>query len=282
MIKRSTILFILVNIFIITAFATGENWPVGGRSAGMSNASITLSDIWSVSNNQAGLAYLKDISAGVYYEDRFDLKDLSLKAGALAIPTKSGVFGLSTTYFGYSQYYESKAGLAYGKSFGNKFSAGVQLDYLSTHIAENYGNSSTIAAEAGLMYRLNKHICIGAHIFNPTRARVAKYNDERAPTIADLGLSYTFSDKIIVVIESEKDIQYNAVFKAGVEYHPVKAIYFRTGISTNPMLNSFGFGLEYHNFSLDFASSYHQALGFTPQFSLIYHVNKGLQKEKTE
>ncbi len=267
----STILF---NLIGFSCFATGENWPIGGAPAGMSNATVTLNDFWSINNNQAGLTGVKNLSAGIYYENHFGLKDLGLKAGAIVLPTKSGVFGLSTTYFGYTQYNENKIGLAYAKSFGTKFSVGVQLDYLSTHIAENYGNSSTVAAEIGLRYKINKNLVIGTHVFNPTRAKVASYNDERAPTIVKLGLSYLFSDKVILAVESDKDIQYDPVFKAGIEYHPIKALYFRTGISTNPVLNSFGFGIEQANFNLDFAASYHQTLGFTPQVSLIYHFSK--------
>lgn len=274
MTKRLTLFLIFITTIGISINVFGENWPVGGKAAGMSNASVTLTDFWSVHSNQAGLTGIKNFSAGIYYENRFSLKNMGLKAGAVVMPTKAGVFALSLSYFGYTQYNESKTGLAYAKSFGTKFSAGVQLDYLSTHIAENYGSSSAVAAEFGLRYQINKNLAIGTHIFNPTRAKVAAYNDERAPTIIKLGVSYLCSEKVLIAVESEKDIQFDPVFKAGLEYHPVKSLYFRTGISTNPVLNSFGFGLELSNFNLDFAASYHQVLGFTPQLSIIFHVNK--------
>ena len=282
MIKKYTLFVVLIGIMCFSKKVSGENWPVGGKAAGMSNASVTLTDFWSVHSNQAGLTGVKTFSAGIYYENRFGLKQLSLKSGAVVMPTKAGVFALSMSYFGYSQFNETKTGLAYAKNFGTKFSAGVQLDYLATHIAENYGNSSALAAEIGLRYQINKNIAIATHVFNPTRAKVAAYNDERAPTIFKLGVSYMFSQKVILAVESEKDIQYNPVFKAGIEYHPIKSIYFRTGISTNPVLNSFGFGLELSNFNLDFAASYHQVLGFSPQVSLIYHVTKATGKPNLE
>lgn len=265
----------LLSVISLSLFAIGEDSPIGGRSAGMANSSVTLNDFWSIHHNQAGLTGIKNFSAGIYYEDRFGLKNMGLKAGAVVIPTKTaGVFGVSMTYFGYSQYNESKIGLAYAKSFGEKFSAGVQLDYLSTHIAENYGNKSAIAGEIGLRFQINQKLCIAGHIFNLNMAKIAEYNDERIPTVARLGLSYAFSDKIIVTAESEKDIQYNPVLKAGLEYHPIDMLYFRTGISTNPVLNAFGFGLVFKNFKLDFATSYHQTLGFTPQFSIIFNATK--------
>lgn len=274
MIKRLSLSLLLLSLIRVSGFATGENWPVGGRSAGMSNASVALYDLWSIGQNQAGLAMLKDISAGIYYENRFGLKNLGFKAGAFALPTKSGTLGVSVANYGYSQYNENKIGIAYAKSFGERFSAGIQLDYLSTSIGENYGNASTLAAEIGLRYQVNSKITIGTHVFNPTRAKLASYNDERAPTIFKLGLLYTFSNKLIVAIESEKDIQYNPVVKAGIEYHPISSLYFRTGISTYPVQNSFGFGIAVSNFNIDFATTYHRTLGFTPQVSLVYHINK--------
>jgi hypothetical protein len=274
MVKKYTLFLVFLSTVCFCTNASGENWPVGGKAAGMSDASVTLTDFWSVHSNQAGLAGVKNISAGIYYENRFGLKQMGLKAGAFVMPTKAGVFALSMSYFGYTQFNETKTGLAYAKNFGKKFSAGVQLDYLATHIAENYGNSSAIAAELGLRYQINKNLAIGTHVFNPTRAKVAAYDDERAPTIVKLGLSYLFSEKVILAVESEKDIQYDPVFKVGIEYRPIKSLYLRTGISTNPVLNSFGFGLEFSNFNLDFAASYHQVLGFTPQVSLVFHATK--------
>jgi hypothetical protein len=282
MVKRIAVPFAFVLISSFSFLASGQNFSVGGRAAGTSNASVTFSDLWSVNNNQAGLSEIKSFTAGICYENRYGLKSMGSKSGAIALPTRSGVFGLSLNFFGYSQYNESKIGLAYARSFGTRFSAGVQLDYLSTHIAENYGKSSAIAGEIGLLYKITSDLKIGVHLYNPAKAKIATNNNEHVPTVFKLGLSYEFSKKLIVAIETEKDIQYNAVFKAGVEYHPVKQLYFRTGISTNPILNSFGFGLEYSNLNLDFAATYHRVLGFTPQVSLVFHVIKKTYSVKAE
>lgn len=272
--KKLRFLIFLFIILPLLTKANGENYPIGGRSAGMANASVTSSDFWAISHNQAGMASTHSISAGIYYENRYGTKELGLKSGAIVLPVKSGVFGLNVTNFGYSQYNETKVGFAFAKQFSPKFSAGVQLDYLGTHIAESYGNASAIAGEAGFIYKFNTKAAIGAHIYNPTRTKIASYNDERTPTIAKLGLSYVCSEKVMIAIETEKDIQYDPYFKAGIEYHPVKQLYFRTGISTNPVINTFGVGLMFKNFDLDFATSYHRTLGFTPQFSIVFHATK--------
>ena len=122
-------------------FAGDHNAPAGARSSAMGNASATQQDVWASFHNQAGLAFLKETVIGVSHEQRFMLNELSLNGAAFALPTKkNGTFALSVSYFGYKLYNEQKAGLAYAKSFGDKFSAGVQIDYLGTSIAEGYGS----------------------------------------------------------------------------------------------------------------------------------------------
>ena len=64
------------------------------------------------------------------------------------------------------------------------------------------------------------------------------------------------------------------VLKAGLEYCIIDILYARVGISNNPNIVSFGAGLHLGNFRLDFSSSMHQVLGYSPQFSLIYELDK--------
>lgn len=265
----SLILFILSFHF---SFAWSDNYHLGARQAGIANAAVSLSDVWSVHHNQAGLGFMKKAAAGVYYENRFLLKELSLKGGAVAYPVKAGTFGLSISSFGYANYSENKVGLAFGRSFGEKFSAGIQLDYLNTHIGENYGKRSAVAGEIGIQAKPLKDLTIGVHLFNPTRSRVDDYDDERAPTILRFGMDYKFSDKVFVAMEAEKDVDHKPVFKAGLEYIPTEVLYLRAGISTNPSQSSFGFGLKLSQFKLDIASSFHSVLGFTPQVGLVYEM----------
>ncbi len=269
-------ILLLAFIFQSSIFnlSAADNYPVGARSAGVANASVTYSDAWSSFHNQAGLADLKNISAGIYFENKFFLPDLSVKAFSVAIPSKKiGTFALSATIFGGPLYNEKKAGLAYAKKLGPKFSAGVQIDYLSTYIAEDYGTRSSFAVEAGLIAEPIKNFKIGAHVFNPNKAKVAEYADERMPVLLRFGASYKFSEKVTLSAEEEKDIDMKPVFKAGLEYHVIDVLFLRGGIASNPSLSTFGFGLKINKFMLDIASSWHQQLGFTPQFSLGYEFN---------
>ncbi len=266
-------------ISIIAAKADNENFSIGARSSGMANASVSLNDVWSAQQNQAGLGFLHNSAAGVYYENRFLLKELSIRGAVVAVPVKGGTFGLCITNFGYSSYSENKYSLSFAKSFGNKLSAGIAMDYLTTKIAEGYGTKGVFAAEFGLQAKPIKRLNIGFHIYNPTRTKLADYTNERIPTIIKLGADYNFSDAVILAVETDKDISQKAIFKAGIEYKVVKEFYLRIGIATNPTLSSFGFGLNLKNIKIDISTNYHQVLGFSPQIGLTYNVIK--KKEAT-
>lgn len=258
----------------LSSQAWNENNPIGSRSSGMGNASVSFGDVWSAHHNQAGLGFVRDISAGAYYENRFLLKEISVKGGVVALPIKAGTFGLTISNFGYSLYNENKYSLSFAKTFGDKLSFGLAMDYLTTKIAEGYGSKGVLAGEFGIQAKPLKGLTIGAHVFNPTRSKIADYNDERLPTIIRFGGDYSFSDKVTVAVETEKDMAQKAIFKAGIEYKPVKELYLRVGVGTNPTLTSFGFGINLKNFKIDVSGNYHQTLGISPQLGLTYIFKK--------
>src|SRR5215210_5975215 len=130
--NKFALFFFLLCTCTFIASAGDGNLATGARSSAIGGASSTYGDLWSAYNNQAGLGRVKSISAGITNELRFMVPELSVRGLAIAIPVKkSGVFGLSISYFGYSVYNEKKIGLAYARAFGEKFSAGIQIDYLS-------------------------------------------------------------------------------------------------------------------------------------------------------
>lgn len=266
-IKRITITFLFLCFNI---HSHGTDWTIGARSAGIGNASVTLTDVWSIQNNQAGLAYLEGFSAGCSYMNYFGMKEFSLKSVALVFPVAGNVLGVSATRFGDISYSESKAGLAFARKFGSKFSAGVQLDVASTHFAEDYGDAVKIIGELGFRYSLNTKFIIAGHISNPAHSRYNKDAVDRIPTVFKLGLAYQCSDKLSIFAETEKDLEFDPLMKAGFEYHAGQRFWFRSGISTRPLRNMFGFGIKCGDFIFDFATAYHMVLGFTPSVSIVF------------
>jgi hypothetical protein len=274
---RILLFLLFISIGILHA---QDNGHFGGRSAGMGHSSVMLSDVWSTHHNQAGLGWLTTPTAGVFFQNRFLLKELNYMGFAYAHPIKSGSFGLSFTNFGSSLYGESKLGLGYGMKFSEKITGGVQINYQNTRIANEYGNYSGITAEIGMQAYLTDNFMLAVHLFNPTRTKLNEYNDERIPTVIRLGLSYEFSTKVMATMETEKDLLNKPVFKAGLEYKTNDLIHLRAGVGTNPSIASFGFGVNLDNIQIDVAASYHQILGFSPELSLNYIFGGSTNEEK--
>lgn len=269
--KRRALLMILLPFWLMPSLqGAGENYPFGGRPAGMGNAMVAVYDLWAVSHNQAGLAHLKDAASGLYFENRFLCKEMGFGAAAFAFPAAGGVFGTSLTCFGYAQYHEGKVGLAYARPFGEKLSAGVQLNYLYACIGEGYGSAGALAAELGVIYELFPGFHLGVHLFNPALAKLEAYGGEQIPTIFRLGMAYHFSERVLLGIETEKDLDHKPVFRLGLEYGITPGIYLRAGVGTQPTTNAFGFGLILGRLRIDLASSFHYVLGYSPQASLVY------------
>jgi len=244
------------------------DYPVGGRSAGLANASVMLTDYWSLFHNQAGLAFFTKPEVGIHHK-RGLIKQLGKQAIGMALPTSNGTVGASCSYYGFSKYHEVKAGLAYSMLLDENLAAGVQLDYFHTYIDGFYGKAHTVAAEIGVIYRPINHLFIGTHVFNPFQsAKIG--NVEKMPTIFRFGAGYTIQDKLLLTAEIEMNLTNRPRFKAGLEYEIIDNFYLRTGITTNPVTNAFGIGYSWKNFMLDISFTRHIVLGYSPQFSLNY------------
>lgn len=272
---------VLFSLMSALAVAGGENFTAGARATSMGDASVTLSDVFSTTTNQAGLAFMNEVVFGIYSDRKFISAQTNNFNAAVVVPfaPKIGTFGLSVNYYGYNLYNETKIGLAYARKFGTKFSAGIQFDYLRFFILEN-GQKNIFTLEAGFQYRPWKVLTFGAHVYNPIPYKMDNVFNERLPTIVKVGIGYEPSQKVLIAAEYQQDINHKPQFKSGVEYRPVKYLNIRAGVQTTPFSVSFGLGTAIKGFRLDAGSSYHPVIGFTPQLSAIYGFVP--KKKKTE
>jgi len=276
-------LIVLLFYLCISGVAFPRNKPcvTGARSSGLGNASVVFPGLWSVFNNQAGLAGVKNISGGLFVNNPYLLKELSLKSGAFCLPARPGVIGCGMTYLGYSLYSERKIILSYARAFGEHFSAGIGLDYLSATFGEGNGSSQVLCCEAGIMARVSGQVCLGVHVFNPARVAIGKEMQDGLPVAMQLGCLWNITSSIRLVVETEKEQSLGPSFSTGVEYDLVDKIQARAGFMTSPNLlesspgsftssYSFGFGIQQAQWDFDLAASVHQVLGWSPAISVAY------------
>lgn len=260
------LIFLIFFLSVHKSYSVQENNIISGKSAAMANASVTITDIWSIYHNQAGLGYLENISIGAFHQSGY-IKEQNLQGIAFAYPTKTGTIGASYSYYGYSEYSEMQTGLAFGRNFSKYFSVGIQINYLQTHISGNYGNANSVNFEVGILSQPIDNLFIGAHVYNPSQSKIG---EDKMPTIFNLGASYMFSEKVLFAIGTEKDLEHAAIFKTGIDYRLIDFVSIQAGISTNPSKYSFGIGFHYKTIDAHVGFLKHQTLGFTPSFTLSY------------
>jgi hypothetical protein len=268
--KWIMMVFFPVFFFIPQGSFPCTNYPLGSRAAAMGNAAVTTSDLWSVHHNQAGLASVSAIHAGFHYENKFLVPDLGLQAVALAVPASPGTLGLSYTYFGISRYYESKLGLAFGRMFGKRISAGIGINYLYTYIAEDYGDSGRPSVEGGFITQPFDGVFVAAHIYNPTRAKNIVPYGVPFPSVMRMGIAAVAGERILAAVEAMKESGRKTVFRAGLEMGFQGSFYLRAGVASEPVQTSFGLGYIHGKLLADLAFTNHQQLGYSPHISISY------------
>ncbi|MGV8880173.1 MAG: hypothetical protein ACOH2A_14220 [Sphingobacteriaceae bacterium] len=241
----------------------------GSRFTAMGNAAVALSDVWSIQQNQAGLAAIKKITLAIAYENRFFQQDLTTKAAVLSLPFKGNCFGISFQTYGFEAYADQKIGFAFARNFGKKLAIALNLNYHQLYISK-YGNASTFSFETGMQYRVNDKFIIGAHIANPNKSDYDARVNAQLLSIYRAGGSYIFSDKITLSAEINKIADYGTDINAGLSYQFFELLTLRGGISAQPFKQYAGFGLHYQQLFLDFAVSSHPVLGYSPQMALAY------------
>ena len=258
---------------LCTAFSTTKSQVLlPDRSAAFTKIntySALNKDAFSALANQASLAGMKTLSAAFYGERKFMLKDLSSYNLAFSLPTTSGSFGISASYFGSAAFNESSIGLAYGRSLG-KIDVGAQFNYCQFKI-DGYGEASTVSMEAGVLLHLTDQLHAGVHIFNPTGATIGKVEEERLPMVYTFGLGYDLSDKVYIGTEVEKVEDQPLGVNTGLQYAFEKKLFARAGIATATSSFYLGAGFEWGGFRIDVTASVHPTLGTTPAMLIAYN-----------
>lgn len=265
-----TLLLIIICTSYFKAVASSSTATLGAQATGMGAISATHTNLWSTYNNPAGIGKINSTTVGISYQNQFLVKELSTKALGFAHSLKVANIGIVLRSFGYSQYQENQFNLAFGKSFDEKLSIGFAANFHHVHIADSYGDKLSITSTLGILSSPVDRLSLGLVIINPTRTKLADYNNEKLPTLLKLAGTYTFSEHLNISLATEKDITKPAIYKTGLEYTPRKAFFIRIGISNNPTLTAFGIGYQKKRLRLNVSSNYQPNLGISPQIAIIY------------
>ena len=248
-------LFLLLSLTLApySVDAGNENQPSGARRISLGNAYMGVrGDFWSLYANPAGIAGISGMQVGAFVERRFLLSELNIGTVGFVMPFMDKHYaGIDFAGFGFGGYNESRIGLAYATTILDRISLGAKINYTRTSITD-YGASAAIFVNAGINAKITDELSIGFRVFNANQAEIQREIEEKIPTVLDLGFAYQLSDKVLVVMDMEKQVNYPFSFRGGVEYAFLKNFKARVGGSTQPVTVSAGLGMSLKSFDLDF------------------------------
>ncbi|MBN2765069.1 MAG: hypothetical protein JXR27_01770 [Paludibacteraceae bacterium] len=267
---KKIIFFVLLILQYIESGAQISNVVPSSQST--ANAFVSDMQRWSAFGNPAALASLTKAEAGIAFENRFLLKELSTKSIDAAFPLKYFHSGISASHFGYAKYHEMMVGLGFARDFSSRFSMGVQFNYFSTFFAESNCYFGILFPQIGIQTKLSPAIHLGFSVFNPFQSHIVyQQNIKRLPSVFSLGSSYFFSDHLALRIQADKEISSHYRFAAGIEYCMLEKITFKAGIQdAGFLIPGLGFSVKNKNLRLDLTTSLHPLLGLQSSASVRF------------
>jgi hypothetical protein len=230
-------------------------------------------DVFSFTGNQAALARLQQVAAGLYGERRFLLAENSAYSMVVAIPTQKGNLGIQLNYAGFTGFNENKLGLAYARSLGKLVDLGIQFNYYGYRIPQ-YGNEAAVNMELGVLLHFTDQLTGGIHVYNPVGGQLRKTGSEKLASAYKFGLGYEASPSFSISTEVAKEEDKNVKVTGAVQYQFVKQLFARLGFISDTGSGFAGIGLGWKNIRLDFSGSYHPQLGLSPGLLFLFNFKK--------
>ncbi len=266
------LLFSAFSFISMTAHGQLSDYEFGARSKGLGHTNTTMADAWSIFNNVAGIS---GPEAGVVffgYDRYFDIEGFDKVAAGIIQPFGFGSIGISTLRFGDDLYNEQIVSGAFGNKIGF-VRLGFRASYYQMRISD-FGSASTVFFDIGGIVEMIPSLSFAAYISNFTASTLNDVNKTRLPVSMKLGLSYTPTEDIMLNFDLYKDVEFNPVLRAGLEYKIVDKLFVRTGFNSAPFKVFFGGGVSYGRFIVDYAITSSTFLGMSHQASVSFNYQK--------
>jgi len=244
---------------------------MGARGAAMGYATSTLSDEWSIFNNPAGLALLRQKSVAVAYEMFPALPGANRIGAALNLPLQAGSVSGGLFRFGDELYNEQLLSIGYGHQIGNT-ALGLRVSYIQYRTA-GFETRQSVGITAGGITQLLPTLWVGAYAINLNMPKIGE-TQEKIPTMLLAGLRYQPTERAILVTEIEKDVERDLIWKTGVEYQVHKKVYARTGLWVNPSAAFLGIGFMPYRLKVDYSLHHSWELGTRHSLAVAYSIQR--------
>jgi len=272
----------LISLLVLLVIAKVTNAQsistlMGARAAGMGYASSGLSDEWALFNNVGGIGSQDFMSTAVAYEVLAQLTNANRMAFVFNSPIRWGIASLGAFRFGDDLYNEQIISAGFGNKVGIA-SLGAKVNYIQ-YRAEGFGTNHAFTLDFGGIAQLTDKLTIGAYITNLNQASMSNdYQSERLPTKLTAGITFKPIEHILITSELDKDLDYAATWRTGLEYSFKEKFFFRTGFNLKPQTGFFGIGMRKKKLYADYAIQFNLITGASHQASACYRIGHNDKK----
>ncbi|AHM58309.1 hypothetical protein D770_00155 [Flammeovirgaceae bacterium 311] len=269
---------IFLSFFLLIGFLFAEAQLVyqlpGARAAGMGGAAAPVTDVWALHYNIGALAGVQETTVAASYQSRLNMPELSTAGIVFCVPLPVGVAGAGVSRFGFGPYSLSEVSLGFAHQI-RLVSIGLQAGIVQA-ATRGFGSRMVPLLSFGGTAELIPKLRFGGFIYNITQSQLSPETGEYIPTLLRAGLQWQPTVFVRLVAETEKDVDYPANFKAGLEYKLRNFLTLRTGFSTRPTSLHGGLGFLTGKLRIHYAMQHHRQLG------LMHHTTFSLQLSKKE
>lgn len=186
--------------------------------------------------------------------------------GIVGLGANDGL-GFEFAHSAIDAYGEQQFRLVYGRRLGEKLLLGGSAQVLRVS-AQDYGNTTGFTFGLSLLAEPLPGVWLGARVQNPLQIEIA---ETAVPTVLRIGAAWQAASTLILLAETEKDLDRPAQIKVGIEYHPVPVLTLRIGMRTEPARLGFGAGIQLKNgLEFDTGAEWHPTLGLTPTAMIVW------------
>lgn len=261
---------LLLVLSFASSFAQSVSTPIGARANGLGYTAAALFDGWGVFGNAAATAKTEHAAAAFTYDFHPALPGGNRTAAVINLPVKIGVANAGMYRFGDVLYNEQLISAGFSSKLGLA-ALGAQVNYIQYH-AQGFGTKSVVSVNFGGIATLTPKLSVGAYIHNINQPEIT--SEEKLPTRLVAGIAFHPVEKVLVATELEKDLEYDPVWRTGIEYLFHKKFCARTGYRFNPNTAFFGLGFKAKRLSIDYAIQHNVSFNLSHQASVAYHFAK--------
>ncbi|MCB0286554.1 MAG: hypothetical protein R3C26_08575 [Calditrichia bacterium] len=254
----------------------------------MGGAGVAInSGIWAGYYNPAALSQVSRIGVGSSYQRIFNTPFLNNFFGAAAYPIspKYGTIGVNIEYFGVDYEGENLTGeyalrLSHGfdllRDINSSLSFGYSLKFQYLTYGESVGgqelgNANVIGLDVGFQASVYSRTFVGVYFLNLNAPQVGSESPRDLPQRIVAGIAYQPYDGVTTTLDINRslDANQNEVW-GGAEFRVFDMLDLRFGGTTNPNRFTAGLGINFKQFSIDYALKTHSELGETHVFGILY------------